>query len=489
MPNHLIAYAYILLIGGVCYSLGQAGARKIRIESIGGFGLVQIGKQYGTAWLLLTSALFLSFNYYIFLLASIFVVFMVLRRIPREAHAGLYVVLLLSVPALSKDLPGIFGLNRLFDMSWPIMLGFIFLFRGNSGKICALRDPMDWVVLLLFLWVGVLSMRGTTFTDGLRDAFLFLNSILIPYFLGKNMSSRSIHVKYMFFGLVFIITILAGIAIFGSLRHWQIYDPLKQVLELNVSGITNYKSRSGILRSGATMGAIQFAAISGMALIVYLHLTEGLKKSIAQKIVFILIALAMIVTFSRAPWLVCVAMVGWYMVMKHKGRGIVYVIIGGVLFAAVLAVTGVLGSVIDGFLLKDSGNVDYRKRLLDVGVGEIMKYPLAGNPYFRQVPEMQVLRQGEGIIDIVNTYLQIGLEFGIFPVVLFGTMIFLWPMSLYRMARRSGSDDRLDVARTYMVLMVGLGLSIFTVSSFSPGSGLLTTLMFFVGVGHGIKKN
>lgn len=489
MLNQFIAYVYILAIGGACYSLWRAGANRIDVENAGRFRSVQIGKQYGAAWLLLTSALFFSFNYYIFLAASVLVVSIVWRRIPKEALAGLFVVLLFSAPELIRSLPGIFGLNWLFDMSWPLMLVFIFLFKKGPEKIFSLRDGMDWLVLLFFLWIGVLSVRGTTFTNGLRDAFLYLNSILVPYFLGKNLASRSINVKYLFFGLAFIITMLAGVAIFSSLRHWQVYDSLTQMFSMGEGRITNYKSRGGFLRSGATIGSIQFAAIGGMALVVYLYLTDGLKKSITQKAVFLLVALAVITTFSRAPWLVSAVMVGWYMSMKYKSRGVAYVVVGAVFFIIVLAAAGVLGQVIDGFMLKDSANVDYRQRLLDVSLAEIMKYPWTGNPHFMQAPDMQVLVQGEGIIDIVNTYLQIGLNFGIFPVVLFGVMMFFWPISLYRSAGRSGSEDLLQISRVYMVVMVGLGLSIFTVSSFGPGSGIFLFLMFLVGAGHGIRKN
>jgi O-antigen ligase len=49
----------------------------------------------------------------------------------------------------------------------------------------------------------------------------------------------------------------------------------------------------------------------------------------------------------------------------------------------------------------------------------IKRHPWLGSVNFLQAPEMEELRQGQGIIDVVNTYLGVALHSGLIGLVLF----------------------------------------------------------------------
>ncbi len=488
MPNHLKAYIVIMAIGFMCHLLWQRAAPGLIVIAPEGPTVRRVSKLYFTAWAVLTSVVFLSSNYYLFIFAAAVAVFMVRKSMPYQAQGGLYVVLLLAAPSLSKSLPGFFGLNRLFEMSWPIILGLVFAFTGQSRKTFALSSRMDWVVLALFGVVALLSFRDTSFTDGLRESFLYFNLICIPYFIARKWCVDIHAIKFCMLGLAFIVLILSAIAIFVSLRHWNLYDALGAPLGLEVSRITSYKYREGFLRTSATLGSIHLAAIGFCGVIMYFYLSATKKKSPLQLLILAAFFMSILLTFSRAPWLVGAGMLALYMAMAYKSKGLFYLLAGAMGLGAVLMATGMLDEVMDSFLLKDASNVDYRQRLLELGVAEIMRNPLLGNTHFMSSPRLQELRQGEGIIDIVNTYLQVGLQFGLVAMVLFASMVFAWPIAQYRRIKRTRDEQLLGAAQVYLVVMLGLAAVIFTVSSFGSGSVFFPLLMFLVGMGHGLKR-
>jgi len=67
----------------------------------------------------------------------------------------------------------------------------------------------------------------------------------------------------------------------------------------------------------------------------------------------------------------------------------------------------------------ESNTIDYRQRLFDVGWAYVMQFPFFGSDDYLYAPEMQGLVQGQGIIDIVNSYLQVALDKGIVGLTLF----------------------------------------------------------------------
>ena len=118
-------------------------------------------------------------------------------------------------------------------------------------------------------------------------------------------------------------------------------------------------------------------------------------------------------------------------------------------------------------------NVAYRHRLIDVSLVLIKDNPWFGSATFMSAPIMQQMVQGEGIIDLVNTYLAWALSSGLVGASLFTAMIigpFLYGAPLYFKSLTNTRDSRDaskadPIFRSLLTLSVGTAITIGTVSS------------------------
>jgi O-antigen ligase len=113
----------------------------------------------------------------------------------------------------------------------------------------------------------------------------------------------------------------------------------------------------------------------------------------------------------------------------------------------------------------DPGSERYRSALFENALIVIERNPLFGSSAFLEEPEMLRMVQGQGIIDVVNTYLQIALEFGLIGLILFVLFFFIVGAKLVGLSLRSG---RGAVNYTGMLaILLSMLFTIATVSSVS----------------------
>jgi len=112
-------------------------------------------------------------------------------------------------------------------------------------------------------------------------------------------------------------------------------------------------------------------------------------------------------------------------------------------------------------------NIDYRESLLENSTIVIKRNPWFGSVEYLTAPEMERMRQGEGIIDIVNTYIGIALEYGLVGLGLFVGFFVLVLNGIYKAMReiRSRDDEVYRLGRALLAALVGILVTIFTVSS------------------------
>jgi O-antigen ligase len=120
----------------------------------------------------------------------------------------------------------------------------------------------------------------------------------------------------------------------------------------------------------------------------------------------------------------------------------------------------------------------YRHRLAERGWELVLAHPFFGNQF--PWPEMEDLRQGEGIIDLVNTYLGVALSYGVIGLFFFLSFILLGMTRAYARARElSHSDPDLALFGTSLTAcIVGIFIMIDS-NSFNLGS----EKMFYVLAG------
>jgi len=123
-------------------------------------------------------------------------------------------------------------------------------------------------------------------------------------------------------------------------------------------------------------------------------------------------------------------------------------------------------------------SIIYRQRLAERGWELVLANPFFGDQF--PWPEMEGLRQGEGIIDMVNTYLGTALSYGLIGLFCFLSFILLGMTRTYARARElARADPDLALFGTSLIACI-IGILIM-IQSASFGLGFQK--MFYVLAG------
>jgi O-antigen ligase len=127
---------------------------------------------------------------------------------------------------------------------------------------------------------------------------------------------------------------------------------------------------------------------------------------------------------------------------------------------------------------KADANIIYRERLSERGWEIVMRHPFFGDQF--PYPEMEDLRQGEGIIDFVNSYLQVALNYGLIGLSLFLSFILLGISRIFARTRAlMHSDPDLALLGVSLIACIVAALEMIYSASF----GLGAQKMFYVLAG------
>jgi O-antigen ligase len=191
----------------------------------------------------------------------------------------------------------------------------------------------------------------------------------------------------------------------------------------------------------------------------------------AWRVGAVTLCVGLLASLSRGPWLGAVAALAVFALTgPDRLTRTAKIAAGAVAAIAVMLATGVGRQFID--LLPfigtvDSFNVTYRQRLLDVSMQVFWQHPVLGSFHAKLNPTLESLRQGEGIIDIVNTYLSVALRSGAVGLALFVGVFVLAIAGVLRSMRqlRDPEGDVHVLGRSLLAAMVGMMVIIVTVSS------------------------
>jgi O-antigen ligase len=157
----------------------------------------------------------------------------------------------------------------------------------------------------------------------------------------------------------------------------------------------------------------------------WLVLRTRVNSGLSRWTVSLLLWGGLLAAYSRGPWLGALCIYVAFLVLRSRsfsrlvrsGSALVFLL-------ALVALTPFAGRFVNvlPFLggTVDAQSLDYREQLLTSSWSIIKKSPLFGNQ--NAVLQMQGLRQGQGIIDLVNTYIGVLLASGFAGLVLFLTL-------------------------------------------------------------------
>ncbi|WP_449432907.1 O-antigen ligase family protein [Pseudomonas putida] len=465
MPEHFRALIVILFLAGVVFFLARRPATDLIPE--GDF------KRRRNLWFALTLVAFFSHSFWVYAGAAA-VILLIARRRERNPLA-LFFLLLFLVPPAAVTIPGFGVVNYLFELDHLRLLTLCLLLPAALAlRRQSLRFGRTWPDRLLgagLVLMSLLYLRETTVTDTLRQILYMYIDVFLPYYVASRGLKELSDFKDAMLAFVLAAFVLALLGVAEYVRHWLLYNALLDAMGVQWS-MANYLSRGGSLRASVTTGqAIALGYVISVAIGLFLFVQTYVRSRLQRYLGALLLAAGLFAPLSRGPWIGAVVIIVGYIAL---GRGAVKRL-------SLLALAGVLAIPVLGMMpggeklldllpfvgTVDNDNITYRERLLDNSWIVIQRYPLFGSFDFRNTPEMQSMIQGEGIIDIVNTYLGLALRIGLVGLGLFVGFFACVLLGIYKAMRTfADKDDPLRrLGQALLATLVGILVIIFTVSS------------------------
>lgn len=409
----------ILPLSGMSYLVARTAFANMVLPQ-------EFSRRWG-AWFMVMLVPFLAHNVWVYVFATAALLY-VLRE--KEVNAlALYFMLLFAAPTFRIEIPGFGMVNYLFHINHPRLLALLVLLpafiwlRRQEGVAPVGRFLADKLIIAFIAYTTLMTLRGTTLTDTIRAAFLWFIDIFLPYYVASRAVRSRAEMREVLLAFVFGTMAVSMVAFFENLKGWLVFSPLSIALQAPM-GMGDYVLRGGAVRASATIGhPIALGYVVMVALGMLFFLRSYLHDSFRRRAVFLLLIAGIFAAMSRGPWVgACVFLLVFALFDERPAQALLKLLLGFMLagIAALLLPGGEkLIDMLPYVGTVDAENVEYRERLLENALVVIARNPWFGSVNYLQAPEMISMFQGQGIIDVVNTYLQIALEFGYVGLALF----------------------------------------------------------------------
>ncbi|MGF1547579.1 MAG: O-antigen ligase family protein [Thiotrichales bacterium] len=307
-------------------------------------------------------------------------------------------------------LPGIWALNR----------------DGVEDDKPQLKNAIPWffVVFIAVLVVGAFrdrfEFRVTTFSS-IRETFTIFLVFALPFYVLVK-SVRDYRDIEIYLGAILLSGVfLAIFAFFEEALRWKIFNQLGSYLDAYKPGSIAefYDFRGPLLRVSGSLGhPITFGFYLTIVLAFSMYFLRRNAVSIVVSLAVIaMVSLASFFTVSRGAMVGLVVFFAVLFVYKFHpvarrllfvvtlALGSVFVVVGDNIFTerSVESVTA----------LDKEGTFNYRLELAKASWVVLQRQLLFGSRNYKGEPEMQKLVQGQGIVDMVNGYVHIAMEYGL----------------------------------------------------------------------------
>ncbi len=414
MPEHFQVAAIILVIGMFVFYISRKAFEPILED--GEFLL------WRNTWVFITLMSFFSGSFAVFMWGSALMLFYVARK--TEDRFAFFLALLFASPEYQVYTSFIY-------MSYPRMISLaIFLpmlFSKNWRKGTpplggTLADKLLIVILILMFF---LNMRGTTPGDAFRTSVTYFIDWLLPFYIASRAIKDFRQLKTALAALTIGFSIASLVGFFEYAKKWLLYQPIPSVLNFEAE-YSPYLSRGDDLRASASLThPLSLGLVLMVGFGIYLFLSTTIENKKIRLGYYIVLALGLFSTVSRGPWGATAFLVlAFTLTGKKVARKLILLVLIGLTSLAVLpSIPG--GQKILNLMpfigQSEQFNVAYRQQLIPKSIEILNRSPLFGVYDARLEPEMSDMKQGEGIVDIVNSYLNIALGYGYV-----GLTLYLW---------------------------------------------------------------
>ena len=440
-------------------------------------------KRRRNVWLALTIVAFLSPAFWIYAICALLILGWAASR--DENPLALYMLVTFTVPNVSFYVPLPF-VNQLFDITQYRLLSLAILipamFRLQSSEVQrGLRLP-DVLLLGFLLLQVVLLVPYESVTNTMRRTFLFGIDVFIVFYVFSRLPTRQriADVMACFYtaGVV-----MAPVAIFESAKGWLLYVGLNE--RWGDPNAFAWLFRGGSLRAqAATMHSINLGYQLALGLGFYLYIRYRSSSLNRDWSAIALLSLGIAASYSRGSWITAVIVVLLFAAIRPDGkRHFAQALVVGCALVAFIYVTPMKETIIDRlpFIGKsDQSTVDYREQLFEVSINLIKQNPVFGDPLVYS--RMESLRQGQGIIDIVNGYVYAALFTGLFGLsLLVGTFLASLWRCWHALVKWQGDREGALMGASLVSCMVGT-LAFIASAGYGPTTYALCGLLVSFGV-------
>ncbi|WP_339776246.1 O-antigen ligase family protein [uncultured Methylophaga sp.] len=467
MPEYIQTLLVITVLTGLTFSLMNKAL-------VGNFDIQQL-KKWQFSWFLMLYGAVLLKNIW-FIAAAVFIIANLKLPAKSIQRVYVYLVLICTIPLIYEQIPGFAGIQNIIPLSYTNLMIMslllpVMITLKSPQKLFSI--PTDKYIVLFITLLSLLQFRDNTITNAGRESFLFFIDIFVPYYAITRLVNTQERLKMALTALFIGIIPFALIGVFELLTSWFMYTSIAPHIGY-ISSFNQYRDiRGGGLRAMAVFfGPIVLGYVMIYAGAILLYLQHFIKNRKLVLLAFGTVFLCLLATKSRGPWIGFALMLMMFIWTGRNGFGklVKYGILGlGVLILASLTPAGSKYVELLPFIGDERADTfDYRARLLENSMILFKKNPLFGDINFRNTSEMESLRQGEGIIDVVNTYIGILLPYGLISLILFvGAFVFL-VIRCRNIVKRPDIDIESKLTgRILISCIVGVMFTIFTVSSIS----------------------
>jgi O-antigen ligase len=465
MPDHLRAFIVVLAIATAAFAIARPATGAL-------IGAEDFARRRGY-WFAITAVAYLSHNFWVCMVLAGALLAIAGSR--DRNPVALYGFLLFALPPLPDSLPTLGVINRLFDLDYLRLLSLTVLLpaavrlSGDSeGRRFGTMAP-DRFLLAYLAYQLVLVYFAGTFTHFLRTTFLFGIDVLLPYYVATRALRTAEGFRDALASFVVGAGVMAAIGIFETAKGWLLYSPLKNAL--GVEFLLNTLKREELQRAMASTGQpIVFGYVMVVATGFWLYLQSACQSPWLRRLPFLLFTAALVASLSRGPWVGAACLLLVFALVGHRSLAVLlrYGALAAVAIGALAATP--LGDMLIRLLpfVGDSADetVSYRQQLFEFLVPVILDHPITGASWYLFSPAVENLRQGEGIIDVVNSFIGIGLSSGLVGLVFFAMVFVSAGVGVVRVARRA-EPDAAQLAQALAATLVGILVTIYTVSSIS----------------------
>lgn len=468
MPENIRALIVILILATFLFYY----AKKTAYSIIG----VESFARRRNLWINLTLAVFLLPNFWLFTFVTALLLIYANKR--DQNPAALFFSVMFVLPVGTIQIPGMGLMNFFFELSYLRILALVVLLpvflslRRKDNTLSFGRCWPDRALIAYLVLNFILSLiREDSVTNSLRQLFYFFIDIFLPYYvISRSLRSMQIF-RETIFSFILAILLVAAIATAEFFKQWILYaSPIQNFNLVALAG--DYLGRDGIIRASSAAGhALALGYLMAVGIGLYFFIQRYFQKKFIRLSGMALLAAGLIAPLSRGPWLgTAFLLIMFIMTGRFALRRSVKVFLAAFLaFTIVAALPG--GERVVNLLpfigKTETENISYRENLISNSMIVINRNFWFGSIDYLKTPELQKMRQGQGIIDLVNNYIQVTLATGVVGLGLFISFFALTLLGIYKAMRSINDRDSEEylLGRTLLATLLAILFIIFTVSN------------------------